>query len=165
MERLKRWFNDLESNVGFLVLLSILAVLFLQVVLRYVFRSSNTWSEEVARYLLIWFAYISASLCVLTNSHIRIDSLLNVWPKALRPVIVIIGNLVFLAFSLFSIYHGYLFTRTLMETGQISLGLRLEMWIVYLCIPVCNTLISIRLVQVIIRTIKENFGAAKKTVG
>ena len=34
---------------------------FVQVVMRYVFHSSLTWSEEMARYLFVWLVYFSVA--------------------------------------------------------------------------------------------------------
>jgi len=160
VEKLKNWANEIENNLSAGLLASILIILFMQVVLRYVFRASNAWSEELARYMLIWFAYLSASVCVYKNAHIRIDTLLSIWPKALRPAIVVVGNLIFFAFCVVSTYHGWLFTRTLMATGAVSLGLGLEMWIVFAVIPVGNVAMAIRLIQHTVKTFRKPKAAA-----
>ena len=36
-------------------------IIFVQVVMRYVFHSSLTWSEEMARYLFVWLVYFSVA--------------------------------------------------------------------------------------------------------
>ena len=34
-------------------------IIFIQVVCRYVFQNSLTWSEEMARYMFVWLVYFS----------------------------------------------------------------------------------------------------------
>jgi TRAP-type C4-dicarboxylate transport system permease small subunit len=131
----------------------------MQVILRYVFRASNAWSEELSRYLFIWFTYLSACVCVYKNTHIRIDTLLKVWPKMLRPAIMVIGNLLFLAFCVITTYYGVIYTQSLMAGGRVSLGLQLQMWIVFAVIPVCNTAMALRLIQNMVK----NFRSYKET--
>ena len=36
-------------------------IIFIQVVCRYVFQNSLTWSEEMARYMFVWLGYFSVS--------------------------------------------------------------------------------------------------------
>lgn len=155
MEKLKRFVSDLENNISVVLLIWILVVLTMQVILRFLFKNSNSWSEEMSRYLLIWFSYLSASVCVSTNTHIRIDTFVKVWPKPLRPAIIILGNLVFLLFCLFTTYHGAIYTRSLAAAHQVSLGLGIEMWVVYAAIPVCNAAMAVRLIQLMVKMLRD----------
>lgn len=155
MEKLKRWINDFEANACSILLFVMLIILFMQVVLRYVFNAPTAWSDELARYLFIWFAYLAASMCALSNTHIRIDILAKVWPKIIRPYIFFVGNLIFFLFCVFTTYYGWLFTESLIQAGQVSLGLGIQMWVVFAALPVCNLLMMIRLIQSTIRVVKD----------
>jgi len=64
-------------------------------------RNSLVWSEELARYLFIWLIYIGISYGAKIMKHIKIEAALGLFPKKVRPVIVIIGDILFLGFSLF----------------------------------------------------------------
>jgi len=46
-----------------------------QVVSRYVFASPSSWTEEVARFLLIWIGTLGAAYAFRTNAHIGLDLL------------------------------------------------------------------------------------------
>ena len=56
-------------------------IIFVQVVMRYVFHSSLTWSEEMARYLFVWLVYFSVAYTAKKEAHIRIDAAINIYPK------------------------------------------------------------------------------------
>src|SRR5512139_1420801 len=49
------------------------AIIIMQVMLRYVFLYSLSWSEEVARYLMIWVSFLGASLAVRYGFHIGVE--------------------------------------------------------------------------------------------
>ena len=46
-----------------------------QVVSRYLFASPSSWTEEVARFLLIWIGTLGAAYAFRTNMHIGLDLL------------------------------------------------------------------------------------------
>ena len=76
-------------------------IIFIQVVMRYVFHSSLTWSEELARYLFVWLVYFSVAYTAKRQAHIRIDAAINLYPKALRPWIEILSEIIVLIFSIY----------------------------------------------------------------
>lgn len=55
LDRVVRW-----ATVGFLVVL--VAVVLLQVIARYVFASPPAWTEEIARYAMIWAGLLGATM-------------------------------------------------------------------------------------------------------
>ena len=46
-----------------------------QVISRYLFASPSSWTEEVARFLLIWIGTLGAAYAFRTNMHIGLDLL------------------------------------------------------------------------------------------
>ena len=67
-------------------------VLSFQVIMRYVFHSSLGWSEELARYMFVWLVFIGISYGAKVMRHIKIDAFLYLFPKCMRPYIVILGD-------------------------------------------------------------------------
>jgi TRAP-type C4-dicarboxylate transport system permease small subunit len=61
--------------------MGIAAVVFLQVVFRYVLRQPLFWSEELPRYLLIWMSFLAAALAQKTEAHINITLCLTWLPR------------------------------------------------------------------------------------
>jgi len=56
---------------------SITAVVFLQVVFRYLLRQPLFWSEELPRYLLIWMTFLAAALAQKHDAHKSITLVVN----------------------------------------------------------------------------------------
>ena len=67
--------------------------------MRFVFHHTNSWSEELARYLFIWLVYLSASYAIYKNAHIKIDAVKNLYPKKIRKYIPILGNVIFFIYA------------------------------------------------------------------
>jgi len=59
------------------LLVAIVAVTFVQVLFRYVFHLSLAWSEESARFLLLWLGSLASAYAFKTKSHIALTFLVN----------------------------------------------------------------------------------------
>jgi TRAP-type C4-dicarboxylate transport system permease small subunit len=133
-------------------------LLFIQVVMRRVFGNSLTWSEELARYIFIWLIYFGISYGAKAMKHIKIEAFLAVFPRRIRPLVKILGALLFLVFALFIIYTAFELVQKQIKLKQRSPAMHVPMWVVYSA-PLCGFILtSIRQIQVIIlhiRSLKE----------
>jgi TRAP-type C4-dicarboxylate transport system permease small subunit len=70
----------LSSRLIYWTLVGMVAVktviVIIQVLLRYIFFYSLSWSEEVARFLMIWVSFLTAGLAVQKGLHIGMESLI-----------------------------------------------------------------------------------------
>lgn len=73
MKTKEKKINRVEEWLSVAVLIAILILLSYQVIMRFVFHNTNSWSEELARYLFIWLVYLSASYAIYKNAHIKIE--------------------------------------------------------------------------------------------
>jgi len=77
-----------------LALMSILV--FGNVVLRYVFNSGITWSEEMSRFLFIWMSFLGAVGALKDNDHLGVDTLVRKLPTGAKRIVFIISNMIVL---------------------------------------------------------------------
>lgn len=129
-------------------------IIFIQVVMRYVFHSSLTWSEEMARYLFVWLVYFSVAYTARREAHIRIDAAINLYPKKLRPYIEILSEVIVLVFAVFIAVTSVTVFQKISASGQISPALHVPMQFVYAAPLIGFILTAIRQVQCIIRKVK-----------
>ncbi len=66
------------------VLVAIVAVTFSQVIFRYVLETPLSWSDEGARFLLMWLAMLSAAYAFKTRSHFALAFIVNRFGGRLR---------------------------------------------------------------------------------
>ena len=154
MEKKQSLFNKIELNISSILLLVMLVLLSLQVIGRFVFKYSNSWSEELARYMFVWFVYLTASYAVYKQAHIKIDGTMNMFPEKIRKYIALIGDLIFLIYCILLAYYSAKYTIAINLSGQVSLGLGIKMSYVYASIPICHSFMAIRLIINIIQNRK-----------
>jgi TRAP-type C4-dicarboxylate transport system permease small subunit len=155
LEKKEKWYNDIEANLCVILAVVMLAILSHQVFSRYVLGSTVGWADEAARYMLVWFAYFAASAAIFKNAHIKIDAVLALWPKKVRPHLKLFSNVVFFVYCVVVAYFSFKLVMALKASGGISLGMGIPMWAVYSIIPIGHILWAIRLIQLEIRLIKN----------
>jgi TRAP-type transport system small permease protein len=72
----------LEDWLAFAFFWALALVIFYQFFTRYVLNDSASWTEEIARYLLISTAFVGAAISVRKNNHVQVDFLYRYLPHA-----------------------------------------------------------------------------------
>lgn len=73
MKKFLRRLDAAQEKICSFILAFIFVMVVIQVFLRYLFKFSFVWSEELIRYLMIWMVMIGSALVQSKNDHIRID--------------------------------------------------------------------------------------------
>jgi TRAP-type C4-dicarboxylate transport system permease small subunit len=94
--RLSRW----ALYIAVAALLSIVAVVFYGVVMRYVFHDAPSYIEQVALILVITVAMFAASATVREAGHIGMDSMVILLPMKAQFVIGVIVGLLTISFGI-----------------------------------------------------------------
>jgi len=105
-----------------------------QVFLRYVFSFSLSWSEEVARYLMIWVAFLGGSLALKKGLHIGVEVLLVRIGSRTRRWVSILSKMFVLIFLIYLTIGGIKITWAVRD--QSSPALLFSMAYAYLSAPV-----------------------------
>jgi TRAP-type C4-dicarboxylate transport system permease small subunit len=74
------------------------AVVFYQFVTRYVLNDSASWTEEIARYLLIGTVFTGATIGVIKNNHIQVDFFYRFMPHRMARVLSTLVDLLRVGF-------------------------------------------------------------------
>lgn len=145
--RVLKWLDEnLEEKIMSTALWGIVVIMGIQVIMRYGFKSSLKWSEEVSRYLFIWMVFIGMSYGVKKGSHMRIDMLEHFFPK-FKIGLGILAEISFLIFAIYMISPGFSVIQSLVTTGQTSPAGEIPMYIVYLGLLVGFILVLFRISQ------------------
>jgi len=122
-----------ESITGILLIIMI-ALIFAQVLTRYVFDYSIPWSEELTRYLFVWMIFLSLNITIRDNLPIRIDIVDQfLSEKNKRMLDVFVRMLSIITFVVFT-YSAYMFTlRGVLSTSP---ALGLPLYLAYVAMPI-----------------------------
>ena len=133
--------------VAALCLAGMFALILTQVVLRYTATGVPAFTEELARYMMIWMALLASAVAVRDGSHIRIDFLpavLNARAPAVGRALDALIDAITLAVCLVILWQGI--DIVAFAAGQRSEGLRIPLSRPYAVMPVafgCAALLAL----------------------
>lgn len=157
MSKLIKLLDERAEELFLVTVFSAVTILVIaQVFFRYVIQSSLGWSEEIARYTLVWITWISTSYAIKKRSHIRVELIKNFFSDTGKKVIEIIVLIAWFLFALFIAIEGTKLVLAIGSMGQVSPSTQLPMWFVYLAIPIGGTLMVVRLIQEFYKIFKGN---------
>ncbi len=109
---------------------------------RYVMGSQTSWTEELARFLLIWIGLLGAAYASGKRLHLAIDLLpRQLEGKAGRRLQIFINLTIMLFAATVMVIGGIRYVYITLTLGQTSPALQLPMGFVYIIIPVSGLLI------------------------
>ncbi|SEN72124.1 TRAP-type C4-dicarboxylate transport system, small permease component [Loktanella fryxellensis] len=118
--------------IGVLIL-AMMTITFTQVLARYLFTNSLSWSEEAGRYIFVWITFLGLAAAFQSRAHIALDFLAQMLPTGPSRVLRIANAVLVAAVGLALIVGG----QSLMGFGmnQRSAALGLPMYTIYAVIP------------------------------
>lgn len=129
-------------------------IVILQVFCRYILNHSLFWSEELARYLLVWLTFLGASVAYYRNMHPGVDVLYSRLPSNLKRYSRIIVYLLSLVFFLIMIWYGCRFAYFV--KAQTTPALLLPKWTIFSVIPISGVFLSLHAVAKLFRELFPN---------
>lgn len=137
--------NKLVYSVTALLLLFMVGNVFLGVIFRYVLHSALFWTEELARYMMIWCAYLAMGMVVRDEENVNVAFAVNLLPVKARRVIKVLVHLVVGIFLAIMFWGSVKHMRILRL--QTSPALRISMVWPYLSVTIGSTLMFIENVR------------------
>lgn len=156
MRKILDFVTKIEENICAIGLLSTVFLIFANVILRYIFKNSSPWIEEAVRYITIWFTFIGAAICFKRSSHMGIDLILTLTKGRVKKAIEIFGIIASIIFMIFLLVYGMELAIFTKNSGQITPGLEIPLYGIYLGIPLGAFLSLIELVILFATKLKQN---------
>ncbi len=119
------------------------ALVFMNVVCRYVFNFSIIWAEELSQYLMVWVAFLAAGLALREGRHVAIEMLQDRLPSKARRMTRHLVALVVIVFMGVLVVLGFQFV--LFAWDQESPVMNIPLGIPYLAVPVGALLLLIHI--------------------
>ena len=93
-----------EDWIAFAFFWVLALVIFYQFFTRYALNDSASWTEEIARYLLICTVFVGAAISVRKNNHIQVDFLYRILPGKFMRVMSTLVDIVRVLFFGYAIW-------------------------------------------------------------
>ncbi|MCF2949590.1 TRAP transporter small permease [Paraglaciecola aquimarina] len=144
MQQLMTLINHILEKLLMLMMFFIIATVTWQVFSRFILQSPSSYTEELARYLLIWIGILGAAYAYRTKAHLGLDIVVQKLQPAKQKLARIIVECMVIIFAVcILIYGGLNLVSITLELKQTSAALGLQMGYVYTVIPISGCLICL----------------------
>ena len=101
-----------EDWLAMLIFWSLAFIVFLQFFTRYVLNDSLAWTEEIARYGLMWVTFIGGAMVTRRKTHIAVELLSNLLPAGpIRVALLVLVDVITLGFLALLAYFSVTITE------------------------------------------------------
>ena len=145
----------LEYILIFLMGASVINVLW-QVITRFILQNPSSFTEEIARFLLIWIGLLGAAYGIGKKIHLAIDLLRQkVSDTRQKKLDIIINGLIFIFALTVMVIGGIYLVNLTFQLQQISAALQIKLGFVYLAVPLRGCLMGFYSITNVIGLIKS----------
>lgn len=160
MEKIKKFQGGLAKAslvIAAIMLASVALSILLAVADRHILKIGLIWTEQYARYMLIWSTFVSANVLIYRNELMRVDFLDSFWPAGMKRVREAIYNLLFIIMLTLLGWFGM--EQATAYIGVSLMGIDIDKFWVYLCVPVGAVLMMIQYLLNLLTLFMEKKGA------
>lgn len=121
-------------------------IVFIDVILRYIFKQGFAWTQEVATLMLVWFSLIGMAIGVLEKIHISIEMFTSKLPGKAIGVLESIDHILMAIFGGLMVYYGII----IMNMTKLSTmpATKLPSAVLYIILPLSGVLILLNAILV-----------------
>ena len=141
--------NWVNERVCALLVAATIGTVWFGVAERYFLALGATWTEELARYLMIWAALMAVPCCAYRREHIGLDLLFSKLQQRLQRPARIALDVIGLAFFVFLAFYSFPMVRQ--GSTQYATIFGMTMFVPFLSVTVCSLLTSVQICICIVR--------------
>jgi TRAP-type C4-dicarboxylate transport system permease small subunit len=134
MSTLVRLATRLIDALAIATFVGMFLCVFVQVVLRYGFDRPLVWSDELARYLFVWCAFLGWIIAARRRSHLTVGVLAERCGSRGRAIFALVGAVCSVAFAAILFWYGLQITRRNLDIDTVALFF--SFGFVYAIVPV-----------------------------
>ncbi|WP_298028585.1 TRAP transporter small permease [uncultured Dysosmobacter sp.] len=130
-------------------------IVFIDVILRYIFKQGFPWTQEVATLMLVWFSLIGMAIGVLEKIHISIEMFTAKLPEKAISALETVNHILIAAFGGAMVYFG----AVIMNMTKLSTmpATKLPSAVLYIILPLSGTLVLLNAILVAAKQEKKIF--------
>lgn len=160
-----RYWDFFEEQAGGLFLAMAALLVFGQIVARTLFGVGISGLYELATYCAIYSVFLTSSMAIKNNIHIRIDLLANIVSTSHAYWLEIITLLLMAVVSAALCWSGVLLVQESLMLGERTIGtISFSVWAIQLILPLAGALMFMRIVQRFVALVRGGPAAFKAEV-
>ena len=133
--------------LGFMTILT-----FTNVVARYVFSASFSFSEEITTYLFVLLSLIGSAAAARRKAHLGFTAILDLMSSGVKRAITMMSYTLAFLFSSALFYYGLNMVSSQMRRGQVTAGMQWPEWIFGAFVPLGAFFIALEFLFLLLDT-------------
>lgn len=107
MKKVVKTIDKIEDTCLIAMFAAMVGIIFFQVIMRYVFNNSLSWSEELGKFLFVWISWIGIGIGHRRKEHIKITLLVDKLPYKLNKAAEALTELILIVICGVTLYYGF----------------------------------------------------------
>lgn len=150
-----RVFDRIEEMVTAVCLVVMTILTFANVVARYVFSASFSFSEEITTYLFVLLSLMGTALAARRRAHLGLSILTDAVSPVVEKGMRIIGYVMATGFCGAIFYYGILMVRNQRMLNQVTAGMQWPEWIFGSFVPIGGFFATVSFLSILIEEIRQ----------
>jgi TRAP-type C4-dicarboxylate transport system permease small subunit len=151
--KLKKWMTTALNAVLIVAVLLLVVDVVWGVFTRYVMGEQAKWTEELARFLLVWVSLLGGAVAFGIKGHLGVDYFVGKFDPDVRKMMALFthGVVLFFAAAVF-VYGGSRVVSDALAMEQMTPALGMKMGHVYLALPIAGVFMVLFTIENLIET-------------
>lgn len=153
--------GKIEDVICAICLIIMTSLTFANVIARYVFSASFSFSEEITTYLFVMLSLIGSAAAARRKAHLGFTAILDLFPAGLKRAIQAMSFGLATLFSAALFWYGISMVQSQIFHGQVTAGMQWPEWIFGSFVPLGAFFITVEFLFLFLDTISGKEGGAK----
>lgn len=153
--------GKIEDIICAICMIIMTTLTFANVVARYVFSASFSFSEEITTYLFVMLSLIGSAAAARRKAHLGFTAILDLMPAGVRRGIQTMSYALATFFSAALFWYGISMVQSQIHHGQVTAGMQWPEWIFGSFVPLGAFFITIEFLFLLIDTVSGKEDDAK----
>ena len=145
--------GKIEDIICAIALAFMTILTFANVVARYVFSASFSFSEEITTYLFVLLSLIGSASAARRKAHLGFTALVDLFSAGVKRAIAIMSYTMAFLFSSALFYYGLNMVSSQMRRGQVTAGMQWPEWIFGAFVPLGAFFIAVEFLFLLLDTV------------
>ncbi len=151
----------IEDIICAICMIVMTTLTFANVIARYIFSASFSFSEEITTYLFVLLSLIGSAAAARRKAHLGFTAILDLLPKGIQRAIQTMSYTIATLFSAALFWYGISMVQSQIFHGQVTAGMQWPEWIFGSFVPLGAFFITIEFLFLLIDTVSGKEGDAK----
>jgi TRAP-type C4-dicarboxylate transport system permease small subunit len=154
--------NKVEEILSVICLGVMTLLAFANVISRYVFSASFSFSEEITTYLFVLLSLLGTAIAAKRKAHLGLTIITDLVNPKIHRIMAVIGYGFAVAFTFAIFYYGILMVKSQIDLGQVTAAMQWPEWIFGSFVPFGSFFVVLRFGQNLLEAIKWKPGKEVK---